>query len=275
MGLKDLPSWNRSKDVPINRKREFSRETNEGFEKGNHDMKTVFITAAGGEIANPVIKALRMMEEDVRIIGADASPYSCGLYRVEKAFLVPRVSDAGNYKKAVVGIIQKEKVDLLIPGSDTELPLLSMMNDNGELPCKAVVASHEAVIKTYNKLETYEFFKVHGLPFATTVKREGLDGLIEEYGFPIIAKPGSGSGSIGIKVFFSRRELEDADLPDSYIYQELVTGIDKGSLGRNEVVANGSPVQRDEISTQLYISKKGRVLGIFTSINNLKNGMPV
>lgn len=229
----------------------------------------------GGEIANPVIKSIKIMKKKVRLVGADVSPHSVGLYLVDSAYLIPRASQVEEYKKRLKQIIVSENVDLLIPGSDNELPIISEMSDNRELPCKIVVASNKAIMVSRHKLDTYKFFEKYKLPFAATADKKNIVKLVEKNGFPIIAKPASGSGSLGIKIFFNMDELKETHALPNYVFQELISPNGKSEIKKSDIYYNGSPVQKNEISTQLYLNRKGKVLGVLSSNNNLKNGMPV
>jgi len=232
----------------------------------------IFITSAGGEIANPVIKSLKKSNLNIEIVAGDINPDSNGLFRASICYLLPSYDDP-NYKTKIKEICKNEQIDLVIPCSDLELIKMAELKESGELECEVCVASTDVINKTFNKLETYKFFRKFGLPFVETVVFSDIEELIEIVKFPIIAKPLSGSGSKGVKVIFSYSDIEERKNWEGYIFQDYLTE-NKKDIKYEDVVHGNTLVQKSEISCQAYISKKGEVLNIFSSINQLKAGMP-
>ncbi|XMB66878.1 hypothetical protein RI065_11410 [Mycoplasmatota bacterium zrk1] len=241
------------------------------------ERKRILITAAGSEIANPVIKALKMSDLHLDLIGVDIEPFSSGLFKTNKSYLVPRASSR-NYVEVLKRICKDNKVNLIIPGSDVELSVLSQINESGLFNSKIVVSSPEVISITRDKKNTYEFFKQFNLPFVMTTSYDNVNELINSCGFPIIAKPKSGSASCGVHVLFDYDEFNNSDW-DNYVFQDFL--VDKNKYGNKKNITisdcydGGKLIQEKEISVQVNVSSTGELIGTFISENTLKAGMPV
>ena len=67
--------------------------------------------------------------------------------------------------------------------------------------------------------------------------------------------------------FYKRSDWE------GYIFQDYLT-LNKTGIKPEDILDHNILIQRDEISCQIYVNKKGEVKNIFTSVNELKKGMP-
>ena len=85
-------------------------------------MKTILLTAIGGDLAQSTAKILKEERPDIRLIGMDMSTEHAGEYYVDKVYKVPSALSK-DYKKEVGQIIKNAKVDLIIPLSEKELSL--------------------------------------------------------------------------------------------------------------------------------------------------------
>lgn len=236
--------------------------------------KKVLITAGGSEVAVPIIRALKHSYQDLKIYVTETNPFSAGVLYGDKSFIVPRAENEA-YEKSIIEICNSEVIDLLIPGSDTELKKLAQIKESNETNTKIVVSSCQVVDLCRNKLLTYEYLNKKSLPFSMTVYYKDIDLLMEEKGFPIIGKSLKGSGSLGVKVFFSKEEIEAHTYDKDFIFQELVTNKKKELLKKEDVLTSNGIKQVEEISIQTFVGKNGDILGLFMSENQLKQGMPV
>jgi carbamoyl-phosphate synthase large subunit len=93
--------------------------------------------------------------------------------------------------------------------------------------------------------------------------------------YPIIVKPRRGSGSRGIKVVFNEIELNNSITPNCII-QEYVIPIEWNldSLKKEDIYKKGLVRQSDEYSTEVIVSKEGKILGSITNWRTMKKGYP-
>jgi carbamoyl-phosphate synthase large subunit len=145
-----------------------------------------------------------------RVLACDATPEAPALQTADKAFVVPSV-DADNYVDVLLTICRDQRVRLLIPALEPELPLLAAHRarflEIGTLP---LVSSPEIVATCYDKLETAKFLERCGLTVPRTyveleaVRQALLRG---EITFPLVVKPRWGVSSIGLAIAEDDQEL--------------------------------------------------------------------
>ena len=138
-----------------------------------------------------------------RVFACDASPDAPALQIADKGFVVPP-ADADNYLDVLLTICREQRVRLLIPAVEPELPLLAAHRarflEIGTLP---LVSSPEIVAICYDKLETATFLDRCGLAAPRTyvqleAAREALSR--GEITFPLVVKPRWGVSSIGLAI---------------------------------------------------------------------------
>jgi carbamoyl-phosphate synthase large subunit len=110
----------------------------------------VLVSGVGGNVGQGIIKALRLSKLNLRIVGADASPYSAGLYRVDRGYLVPR-AEQKDYLGVMIEICREEKIHCLMLGPDQELLTMAQNRETveGQTGTKVIV-SPARVIQTGN-----------------------------------------------------------------------------------------------------------------------------
>jgi carbamoyl-phosphate synthase large subunit len=146
-----------------------------------------------------------------RVFACDASPDAPALQIADKGFVVPP-ADADNYLDMLLTICREQRVRLLIPAVEPELPLLAAHRarflEIGTLP---LVSSPEIIAICYDKLETATFLERCGLAAPRTYVR--LDAAREalsrgELSFPLVVKPRWGVSSIGLAFAEDDQELD-------------------------------------------------------------------
>ncbi len=138
-----------------------------------------------------------------RVLACDASTEAPAMQEADQAFVVPAVDDAG-YLGALLKICAEQRVRLVIPALETELPLLAEHRARfAEIGTLAVVSSPEVIAKCFDKLETARFLESCGLAaprsfLSLKAARQALaDG---ELSFPVVVKPRWGVSSIGMQI---------------------------------------------------------------------------
>jgi carbamoyl-phosphate synthase large subunit len=243
----------------------------------------ILVTAVGGGVGQSILRALFTSKLDFRLIGTDVNPWATGLYSCNKGYLI---SPAGHeaFEQNLVEICASEKIDVLIPGSDPEIPYIAKIaKDLSELGVVCILGSHHSVQICRDKQKAYKFFADKDLPFTKTLRLKNDDDYSQvcDDDFPLIVKPFDGSASMDVHVVFGWDELVKLknDKQKDYIVQEYLIpeewSIEKSKLTKEYVISKGRLVQKDEISIQVLIDDKGLPFEIFTSLNSLKDGVPV
>ncbi|OGO21393.1 MAG: hypothetical protein A2144_00285 [Chloroflexi bacterium RBG_16_50_9] len=168
----------------------------------------VLVTASGGGTGQSIIKALRLSRLKTNIITTDINPLSAGLYRGNKGYLVPPATSP-RYVEVLIDICKKEAIDVVLVGSDPELPVLSAYKEQIETATGSkVVVSPPGVIEiSRDKWNTYLFLKENGFPHPRSALPDKMWELVDEVGFPVIIKPRAGSASKDVYKLTNRDEL--------------------------------------------------------------------
>jgi len=167
-------------------------------------VTTVFVTAAGAPGTAALLRGLRENgERDVRLVGADMSERSIGKHLCDAFHLVPAGSDPA-FADAVLDIVDREKVDVVLPQSSFDLPGLAAARDR--FPVPVLVSSPETVHRSNDKAETYELLQRIGVPtveFRRVAGARQVEAAAHELGYPdrpVCFKPVFSSGSRGFRI---------------------------------------------------------------------------
>jgi carbamoyl-phosphate synthase large subunit len=167
-------------------------------------MTTVMVTASGAPGTAALLRALRENgERDVRLVGIDMSERSIGRHLCDVFHVVPPGSDP-QYADAVLALVERERVDVVLPQSSFDLPGLAAARAG--FPVPVLVSSPETVRRSNDKAETYSLLQRIGVPtiaFRRVSGARGVETAAAELGYPerpVCFKPVFSSGSRGFRV---------------------------------------------------------------------------
>lgn len=148
-----------------------------------------------------------------QLIGVDVSEKAAGRAFVDAFYTVPWGEDSG-YVDTIVDIVRRERIDLILPGSDQEAFRLSAERERIKEAGAMVLASPMSVLDLIrDKWATYRTLEAAGLrvPEHTCVSGAGeLLGALREYGYPqhsVIVKPIAGRGGRGMRLLVGQNEI--------------------------------------------------------------------
>jgi carbamoyl-phosphate synthase large subunit len=157
-------------------------------------------------------------------VAADPSLLSAGLYWTRHRHLVPMARDP-TYVQAFETILDRERPDAVIPGTDFELLLFADNRARWEerFGTHVIVSSPNVVRIVDDKYLTYRFFRDHGFAVPDSCLPGEEFALIERVGFPLIVKPRVGARSVGVVKVQTKAELARAlATGDGLVIQECV-----------------------------------------------------
>ena len=167
-------------------------------------MTTILVTASGAPGTAALLRALRENgEREVRLVGVDMSERSIGRHLCDAFHLVPAGSDPA-YADAVLEIVEREKVDVVLPQSSFDLPGLAAARER--FPVPVLVSSPETVHRSNDKAETYALLQRIGVPtveFRRVTGAREVEAAARELGYPdrpVCFKPVFSSGSRGFRI---------------------------------------------------------------------------
>lgn len=173
---------------------------------------TVFVTGAGALVGQGVLRSLRMASRPMRIVTGDPDPRSAGHWLGDCAYRIPLAADP-DFIARVEEVVARERVAVLIPGTDVELAALSRERPRLEHThgVRVVVSPPHVVEIADDKWLTARFLEEHGLPFprsALAADPPAVRRLAEAMGLPLFAKPRRGARSVGARLVRAAEELD-------------------------------------------------------------------
>jgi carbamoyl-phosphate synthase large subunit len=220
----------------------------------------ILVTCAGGPAAVGVIKSLRDIEFDGKIVAVDCDELSVGFYLADKHYVTPLALD-DKFWPSVLKIIKKENINLILPTGDADITHFAKNKKLFKsLGIECFMSDLKTINACQNKLKFYEKCKNNfDLP------KTSCD--FKKIEFPIFSKPKKGSGSRGIKLCYDISCINSLDINDNlhrsgdYIFQEYLPGQEYTidvlcDLNNKPLTA----VIRKRLQIKAGISSKGKII---------------
>ena len=185
----------------------------------------ILITSVGSLVGWTVLTALESLRSRLTIIGCNTLSASSNVFDCDRAYRVPNTADAQAYLDSLRAVVVQERPDLIIPGRDEELAVLSELAADNVCRHICVLAPPQDLVPIFNdKLETARFAAREGLPFAATAYEAGeISALVESCGFPLLIKPRfGGHASKGVRIVINPAQLQAAVAGGGALVQECL-----------------------------------------------------
>ena len=152
-------------------------------------------------------QACRRLDREAVIVGTDTTENSSALQCCDRKYIVRPVHHRG-YGREVTEIIRKEKVDLLVPTVDLDLPVWARRRGQlAQMGCTALISSPRVVRICQDKRKTFTFLKEYGFETPdTTIAALALKR--KRHHFPYFLKPWDGYASRGNVIVRNLKELK-------------------------------------------------------------------
>jgi carbamoyl-phosphate synthase large subunit len=145
------------------------------------------------------------------VVVTDRDPTAAVMAESVRAILVPAVHDPG-YVARLLGICREQRIGLLLSLNDLELGVLeASRHEFEEEGVQVIVPDREVLHVCMDKLAMARFLKTHGIGTPDTFESvEAAQAALAsgDLKCPLIVKPRSGSGSIGLHRVNDEHELE-------------------------------------------------------------------
>jgi carbamoyl-phosphate synthase large subunit len=186
----------------------------------------VLVLGVGGHVSQGILKALARSSLPIRTVGACISPLARGLYMTDRAYVSPLASDDG-FVDWLINTCRAEDIQAIFSGVE---PNLAVMSDQAEkirsqTGAVCIVSRPEVLAVGGDKLKTCQWLESKGFNFpryADCANPEAVQQLVSECGYPLIAKPRRGRGSVGVIEINNSVGLQYALSQPAYILQELL-----------------------------------------------------
>lgn len=223
----------------------------------------VLVTGVGGPLGVNILKCIRLSKIKCEIVGTDINEFSAGCYLADKAYTLPdaRREEPRVYLERMIDICRREDIRAVFTGSNAELSLLAANKEQIEKETKAVliVNNREVVETACDKWKTVKFLQEHDIPVPHSIlpgNRGEINHIINKYGFPLIVKPRTLSGSVGVFTVKNKDELRAAlVLNKDAVIQEYLCPADQ------------------EYTVGVFREKDGRYVGSFIFHRWLESGL--
>ena len=242
--------------------------------KKKNKLNNILVTGAGSLIAQGVIKCIKKFSKSFKIIGSDYFELSIGFLWCDKSYLIPDILNPKISEKVwletFLKIIKKEKIDLIIPCADFEIPLFSKYKQNIEknTNSKVLVSDKHIVNMCNDKYLTKKFLDELEIDYPSTYNYKEFKKLTKKPKYPLVVKPRKGSTSKGLHIVRNSEELKKIinNNPD-LIIQEYLVGEEYtcGSVYMNNKVISVISLRRTlkNGNTSVAFSEKNNVIDKF------------
>lgn len=190
---------------------------------------SVLVTGVGAPVAVSIFKALRQSDLKPRIVATDSDPLSVGLFRADRAHVLPRIADdQATYVARLIEICRAERIAMVCFGSEIEMRRLApdLHDVERDIGAHLILNGPEFLDGFMDKWETVRLLRERGLPVAETVlatNASDVRGFVARHPFPLIVKPRHSSGSKNVFVVSDARELDFAtNYVDEPVLQEYL-----------------------------------------------------
>jgi len=236
-----------------------------------HPPRVLVAGIGGASLGTEILKCLTLANR-YAIFGCDVSRLAFGHYQggCEQTFLI----DRENYVDSILEACRKARIEIVIPGGEEPLALLSGARNKLFATGVHLAANSETVIRQFSdKLTTFRILAELGFPVPKT--RIGPDlSVVEDMTFPCVVKPASGSG--GSTFVFIAENRDEALLYVNYlakngkqaVVQEYISAEDGeftiGVLSLPDGKIAGSVAMKRILESKLSVLLKSRVATIST-----------
>lgn len=189
-------------------------------------MTSLNVLVTAGSRRVPLVRAfhraLRAIGAFGSVVVADVDPLSPAVHVADRAYQVPLSSDPG-YVDEIAAICHRERIGLIVPTIDEELPLFGGMRDAFAAMGVRIASSSREVAELCNdKFDLCRSLRTRGLPAAQSYLPSHLP---PDLALPLFIKPRRGRGSVGAHRLRTRRELEFfLDYVEEPVVQEFLDG---------------------------------------------------
>jgi carbamoyl-phosphate synthase large subunit len=177
--------------------------------KAGRPLMSLNILMTAGSRRVPLLEGLRRALRDLRLTGsvhvADVNPLSPVMQIADRAHIVPLSNDPG-YLDHILDLCLRERIGLVVPTIDDELPIFSEGRARFESAGIRVAISDTFVTTLCNdKFATSAYLRERGVAAAEAWLPDTIPAAVA---FPVFVKPRFGRGSVGAFQALDARQLD-------------------------------------------------------------------
>ncbi len=243
----------------------------------------ILILSAGSFLGQNILDTLETRRELFQIIGLTIDIENSCHFRCDQLYLVPKLAEKAQFISRFLTILQQEQPDLILPGRDDDVVFLAEFRAQYPQYQAAIPCGSGALAKIMrDKFSCYLWTLEHKLPFAASFAYENsldmdkLSAFIDKVGYPLIAKPRQGFGSLGVYIIANERILNNLLNLKDLLFQaflsppaELPQYLEKYQLA--PPLFSQLP-ENTQYAAQTFINQQGELEQSFTSVSEMVMG---
>lgn len=136
--------------------------------------RRLLVMAAGTGACNNLVRSLRAGDAEVYIVGCNDDRFTLKQSIADRLYLTPPVSTA-EFESALLRLLDREKIDLVIPSGDGDVLALSTLRD--KLGSRCFLPEAQIIDLCQDKFDLGQFLAAQGVPVPATCAVTHLDGL--------------------------------------------------------------------------------------------------
>jgi hypothetical protein len=181
------------------------------------------LMSVGSLVGNGVLECIESLGRDrFEIVALNSEAAALNNFRADVAYLAPTSED----REAILGLLDtvlaRHSPQLFIPGRDDDVVTLAHWKTR-QPRATAMVGSVSMAEIIRDKWRSYEWCCANDLPFAASaIDREGANALVEQFGYPLVAKPRLGFGSNGVRFLVNQKHIDATLAGENYIVQAAI-----------------------------------------------------
>lgn len=220
----------------------------------------LLMMSAGSLVVTSVLECIDEMGRDgFELIGLNTEADVVNNFRMDVCYLSPPAREQAALLALLDELVAQHDPDLIIPGRDDDVVALAHWAQ-GKPQSRALVGCVEMAEVIRDKWASYQWAMKKGLPFArSAISTSGVQELIADIGFPLVAKPRDGFGSNGVRMLLDDDHVNAVLALGNQVIQEPVS---PAPMLTPEIIKSGmplwfAPVQRGSACVLCLLGDEG------------------
>lgn len=236
----------------------------------------LLVLSVGTQVGQNILTTLKARRERLELIATSSVAHEPAIFDYDVVYLVPATAaEAQAFERALLDIIERERVDLVIPCRDDDvLHLASLKDRRPDIAPRLLCGKLEAARVITDKWASAQFSTRHGLPFAPSLgegSREERAAFAREQGFPLVAKPRRGYASQDVYLIVNEAQLARALDRKDWVVQRFLGDPRLIAAYSSTVETSGIPLyhtfQGLKHSIQALIDPNGAIVHVICTRN--------
>ena len=187
----------------------------------------LLVLAVGTQVGQNVLTVLAGRRDSLVLVATSSVANEPSLFDYDAVYLAPPTAvNAEAFERRVLEIMERERIDLVIPCRDDDvLFLASLREQRPSLAPRLLCGAHRAADVICDKWLSSEFCSPRGIPFVPSiVAGDGHDcaDFVRRHGFPLVVKPRRGYASQEVFLIFNEAQLERSLAREGVIVQTFL-----------------------------------------------------